>query len=150
MAEQKTEGETAAPEKVSKGKKGAAGAVKKKKKVKKNVSEGIVHIHASFNNTTITIADRQGNVISWGTSGAAGFKGSKKSTPFAAQIASEEAAGKAREHGLRSVEVVINGPGAGRETALKALGMAGLQVTTIRDITPVPHNGCRPAKKRRV
>jgi small subunit ribosomal protein S11 len=122
----------------------------KKKKTKKNVSEGIVHIKASFNNTIITITDTAGNALSWSTSGAKGFKGSKKSTPFAAQIAAEDAAIKAMDCGLRSVVVYVSGPGAGRETALKALGMAGLKVLRIQDITPIPHNGCRPPKKRRV
>ena len=123
---------------------------KKKKKVRKNVSEGMVFIRASFNNTLVTITDRQGNTISWSSAGARGFKGSKKSTPFAAQIAAEDAARKAADHGLRTVEVFVNGPGSGRETALKALGNAGIRVSRIQDATPIPHNGCRPSKKRRV
>lgn len=147
--EQKNEAAApAAEEKASKGKKPVA--AKKKKKVRKNVSEGIVRITASFNNTIITITDKKGDVISWSSSGMAGFKGSKRSTPFAAQIAAEDAATRARDHGLRSVEVFVNGPGSGRETALKALGQAGLQVLKIQDVTPIPHNGCRPPKKRRV
>ena len=128
----------------------AASTGKKKKKIKKNISDGIVHIKATFNNTIVTISDTKGDVISWCTSGASGFKGSKKSTPFAAQIAAEEAANKAKEHGLRRVEVYVNGPGAGRETALKAIGRAGISVSRIQDVTPIPHNGCRPPKKRRV
>ena len=148
--EQKTEvAESGTAEKAAKGKKAGA-VVKKKKKTKKNVSEGVVRINASFNNTIITITDKQGNVISWASAGKAGFKGSKSSTPFAAQIAAEDAARRARDHGLRAVEVSVNGPGAGRETALKALGMVGLQVQKSQDVTPIPHNGCRPPKKRRV
>ncbi|MBF0103721.1 MAG: 30S ribosomal protein S11 [Deltaproteobacteria bacterium] len=123
---------------------------KKKRKVKKNISSGIVHIRATFNNTIVTIADADGDTVAWCTAGAAGFKGSKRSTPFAAQIAAEDAARKAMEHGLRSVEVLVNGPGAGRETALKALGRAGLRVIRIQDVTPIPHNGCRPPKRRRI
>ncbi len=134
--------------KPEKGKKGAV--VKKKKKVRKNVSNGIVHIKATFNNTLVTISDTQGDVLAWCTSGTAGFKGSKRSTPFAAQIAAEDAARKAMEQGLRSVDVYVNGPGAGRETALKALGKVGLRIQRIQDVTPIPHNGCRPPKKRRV
>lgn len=125
-------------------------AAKKKKKSKRNVSEGVVHIRATFNNTLVTICDTQGNVISWSSSGARGFKGSKKSTPFAAQIAGEDAGRKAAELGMRTVRVSVIGPGSGRETALKALGIAGLRITHIQDMTPIPHNGCRPAKKRRV
>lgn len=139
-----------AAEKTEKKSKKAVGAVKKKKKVKKNISNGVVFIKATFNNTIVTIADANGDVISWGTSGASGFKGSKKSTPFAAQIAAESAAMKARDAGLRTVEVLVSGPGAGRETALKAIGRAGIHVSRIRDVTPIPHNGCRPPKKRRV
>ena len=123
---------------------------KAKRKTKKNILNGIVHIKATFNNTMITITDVSGNVISWSTAGARGFKGSRKSTPFAAQVAAGDAAAKAMEHGLKNVSVLISGPGAGRETALRALSAAGLKVTLIRDITPVPHNGCRPAKRRRV
>lgn len=128
-----------------------AEAGKRKKKVKKVVSsEGIVHIQSTFNNTIVTVADKQGNTVCWGSSGSRGFKGSKKSTPFAAQVAAEEAAQKAVEAGVRTVEVFVKGPGAGRETALRSLGSAGLRVTRIQDVTPIPHNGCRPPKKRRV
>jgi small subunit ribosomal protein S11 len=127
----------------------AAGAVKKKK-VKKNVPVGIAHVHATFNNTIVTITDPAGNVIASSSSGANGFKGSRKSTPFAAQIAGDTAARKAKEAGVRTVSVRIKGPGSGRESALRALHLAGLQVTLIRDITPVPHNGCRARKSRRV
>jgi small subunit ribosomal protein S11 len=122
----------------------------KKKKTKKNVPMGIVHIHASFNNTLITISDPMGNTISWSSAGARGFKGSRKSTPFAAQMASEDAARKAMDSGMRSVVVFVKGPGSGRESALRALSMVGLKVTAIKDVTPIPHNGCRPPKKRRV
>lgn len=122
----------------------------KKKKTKKNVANGIAHVFASFNNTVITIADTAGNVVSWSSSGTRGFKGSRKSTPFAAQLAAEDAARKAMEHGMRQVVVHIRGPGAGRETALRALQVTGLRVTLIRDVTPIPHNGCRPPKRRRV
>ena len=125
-------------------------ATKVRKKVKKNVAEGIAHIHASFNNTIITITDRQGNALSWATSGGAGFKGSRKSTPFAAQMAAEEATKAAMEHGLKQVEVYVKGPGAGREAAIRALQAAGLEVNSIKDVTPIPHNGCRPPKRRRV
>jgi small subunit ribosomal protein S11 len=121
-----------------------------RKKVKKNVAEGIAHVHASFNNTIITITDRQGNALSWATSGGAGFKGSRKSTPYAAQMAAEDAARKASEHGMRTIEVEVSGPGSGRESALRALQAAGFTVTSIRDVTPIPHNGCRPRKRRRV
>lgn len=151
MSTEKTEATatpTATTEKTASAGKGKV--VKKKKKVRKNVSEGFVYIQASFNNTLVTITDRQGNVISWSSAGARGFKGSKKSTPFAAQIAAEDAARKAAEHGLRMVEVFVKGPGSGRETALKALGNAGIRVSRIQDTTPIPHNGCRPPKKRRV
>jgi len=125
-------------------------AARARKKVKKNVSEGIAHVHASFNNTIITITDRQGNTLSWATSGNAGFKGSRKSTPFAAQLAAEDAAKKAMEHGVRNVTVYVKGPGSGRESALRALNAAGFKINLIRDVTPVPHNGCRPRKRRRV
>ncbi|MBI2891979.1 MAG: 30S ribosomal protein S11 [Deltaproteobacteria bacterium] len=133
--------------------KAAAAAPKKqkaKKKVKKNVALGVVHVQATFNNTIVTITDPQGNVISWASAGSRGFKGSRKSTPFAAQLAAEEAARKAQEHGMRTVSVFINGPGSGRESALRALQTAGFRVTSIRDVTPIPHNGCRPPKRRRV
>ena len=120
------------------------------KRVKKNISTGIAHIHATFNNTQITITDVNGNVVSWSTAGVRGFKGSRKSTPYAAQMAAEDAAKKAMEHGLQTVEVLVRGPGSGRESALRALQAAGLTVTAITDTTPIPHNGCRPPKRRRV
>ncbi len=120
------------------------------KKVKKNIQSGIVHIASSFNNTLITISDVSGNVISWSSAGSLGFRGSRKSTPFAAQSASEDAAKKAMEHGLQNVAVYVRGPGSGREAALRALSAVGLKVTLIRDVTAVPHNGCRPPKRRRV
>jgi small subunit ribosomal protein S11 len=121
-----------------------------KKKIKKNVAEGIAHVHASFNNTIITITDRQGNALSWATSGGAGFKGSRKSTPFAAQVAAEAAGKAAQEYGVKNVEVRIKGPGPGRESSVRALNSIGLKITAIQDVTPVPHNGCRPPKKRRI
>ncbi|MDR2710575.1 MAG: 30S ribosomal protein S11 [Burkholderiales bacterium] len=121
-----------------------------RKKVKKNISEGIVHVHASFNNTIITITDRQGNTLSWATSGGAGFKGSRKSTPFAAQVAAEAAGRSAQECGVKNLEVRIKGPGPGRESSVRALNALGLKVTSISDVTPIPHNGCRPPKRRRV
>ena len=121
-----------------------------KKPQKKNVSTGIVHIQSTFNNTIVTITDLTGEVISWASAGSRGFKGSRKSTPFAAQLAAEEAARRAMEHGMRSVAVFVKGPGAGRESALRALQSAGFRVTLIRDVTPIPHNGCRPPKRRRV
>ena len=121
-----------------------------RKKVKKQVAEGVVHIHASFNNTIITITDRQGNALSWATAGGSGFRGSRKSTPFAAQVASERAATAALEFGLKSVDVMVKGLGPGRESAVRALNAVGLKVTNITDVTPIPHNGCRPPKKRRV
>jgi small subunit ribosomal protein S11 len=121
-----------------------------KKKVKKNVQTGIAHIQSTFNNTVITITDVGGDTLSWASSGQQGFKGSRKSTPFAAQMAAEDAAKKAMEHGLRSIGVYVKGPGSGRESALRALQAAGLRVTMIRDVTPIPHNGCRPPKRRRV
>jgi small subunit ribosomal protein S11 len=123
---------------------------KTKKKVKKNISTGIVHLRATFNNTLITIADKAGATISWASAGAVNFKGSRKSTPFAAQLAAESAARKAMEHGLRSVEVHVKGPGSGREAAIRALQASGLEILMIRDVTPIPHNGCRAPKKRRV
>ena len=125
-------------------------ATKVRKKVKKNVAEGIAHIHASFNNTIITITDRQGNTLAWATSGGSGFRGSRKSTPFAAQVAAEKAGVAAQEHGVRNVEVRVAGPGPGRESAVRALNSCGLKITSIADVTPIPHNGCRPPKKRRV
>ncbi len=121
-----------------------------RKKVKKNISEGIVHVHASFNNTIITITDRQGNTLSWATSGGAGFKGSRKSTPFAAQVAAEAAGRAAQECGVKNLEVRIKGPGPGRESSVRALNALGLKITSISDVTPIPHNGCRPPKRRRV
>lgn len=121
-----------------------------KKKEKKNIGNGVVHIQSTFNNTIITITDPAGNVVSWSSSGVMGFKGSRKSTPFAAQLTAEDAAKKAMEHGMRNVEVFVKGPGAGRESALRALQSAGFNVTQIKDVTPIPHNGCRPPKRRRV
>jgi len=123
---------------------------KGKKRVKKNIANGVVHIASTFNNTMITITDPVGNVIAWSSAGARGFKGSRKSTPFAAQVAAGDAAAKAMEHGLKSVTVFVKGPGAGRESALRALAAAGLKISLIRDATPIPHNGCRPPKRRRV
>ncbi len=117
---------------------------------RKNISTGVVHVNASFNNTHVTITDDQGNTISWSTSGHMGFKGSRKSTPFASQMAAEDAAKKAMDHGMKTVDVLVRGPGTGRESALRALQAAGMVITTIRDITPIPHNGCRPRKRRRV
>ena len=121
-----------------------------KKKEKRVVHSGIVHIQATFNNTMITITDAQGNTISWSSAGTMGFKGSRKSTPFAAQMAAEDAVRKASEHGMRTLEVEVSGPGSGRESALRAIQAAGFNVTSIRDVTPIPHNGCRPRKRRRV
>lgn len=121
-----------------------------KKKIKKHVDTGIVHVQATFNNTLVTITDLQGNTVAWSSSGAQGFKGSRKSTPFAAQVAAENAAKKAMEHGMRTVQVYVSGPGAGRESVLRSLAAAGLQVTLMKDVTPIPHNGCRPPKRRRV
>lgn len=120
------------------------------KKVKKNIANGVVHIQSTFNNTIVSITDTAGNVIAWSSSGVQGFKGSRKSTPFASQLAAEDAAKKAMEHGMKTVEVYIKGPGAGRESALRALQAVGFNVLKIRDVTPVPHNGCRPPKRRRV
>lgn len=125
-------------------------AVRRKKGGRKNVSAGNVYIQASFNNTIVTIADQMGNVVAWSTAGAKGFRGSRKNTPFAAQVAAEDAARKAVEVGMRTVQVYVNGPGAGRESALRALQAAGLRVSFIKDTTPIPHNGCRPPKRRRV
>jgi small subunit ribosomal protein S11 len=121
-----------------------------RKKVKKNVSDGIAHVHASFNNTIITITDRQGNALSWASSGGAGFKGSRKSTPFAAQVAAETAGRTAQEQGIRNLDVRIKGPGPGRESSVRALNALGIKIMSIADVTPVPHNGCRPPKKRRI
>jgi len=122
----------------------------KKKKEKKNITSGVAHVNSTFNNTIITITDHQGNAVSWSSAGIQGFKGSRKSTPFAAQLAAEDAGKKAQEHGLKVLEVRVSGPGAGRESALRALQTIGFIVTTINDVTPMPHNGCRPPKRRRV
>ncbi|HEY3353298.1 MAG TPA: 30S ribosomal protein S11 [Polyangia bacterium] len=121
-----------------------------KKKVKKNVQSGVAHIQSTFNNTIVTITDVSGNVVAWSSAGVRGFKGSRKSTPFAAQLAAEDAAKKAMEHGMRAITVYVKGPGSGRESALRALQAAGFKITLIRDVTPIPHNGCRPPKRRRV
>lgn len=125
-------------------------AAKTAKKVKKNITVGTVHVNASFNNTHVTITDEQGNTISWSSAGLMGFKGSRKSTPYAAQMAAEDAGRKAQEHGMKDVYVEVKGPGSGRESALRALGIIGMNVRSIKDITPIPHNGCRPRKRRRV
>lgn len=125
-------------------------SIKARKKVKKNVADGIAHVHASFNNTIITITDRQGNALSWATSGGSGFRGSRKSTPFAAQVAAETAGKAAMECGIKNLEVEIKGPGPGRESSVRALNALGIKITAISDVTPVPHNGCRPPKKRRI
>ncbi|ART80683.1 MULTISPECIES: 30S ribosomal protein S11 [Oceanisphaera] len=121
-----------------------------RKRVKKQVSDGIAHVHASFNNTIVTITDRQGNALSWATAGGSGFRGSRKSTPFAAQVAAERAGEVAKEYGVKNLEVMVNGPGPGRESSIRALNAAGFRITNITDVTPIPHNGCRPPKKRRV
>jgi len=123
---------------------------KKSKKEKKNVVHGIAHVHASFNNTLITITDLEGNVVTWASAGSLGFKGSRKGTPFAAQQAASNAAVAARDHGLRSIDIRVKGPGSGRESAIRALQAAGVEIRSIRDVTPIPHNGCRPPKRRRV
>jgi small subunit ribosomal protein S11 len=128
----------------------SSASVKGKRKVRKNVQTGMAHIHATFNNTIITITDASGNALSWASAGQKGFKGSKKSTPYAASVAAEEAARKAQEHGLKSVSVFLKGPGTGRESALRALQSVGFKITSICDVTPLPHNGCRPPKRRRV
>jgi small subunit ribosomal protein S11 len=125
-------------------------ATRTRKKVKKNIAEGVAHIHASFNNTIVTITDRQGNALSWASTGSSGFKGSRKSTPFAAQIAAEQAGRAAQECGVKNLEVRIKGPGPGRESAVRALNAVGFKIISISDVTPVPHNGCRPPKRRRV
>ena len=125
-------------------------AARMRKKVKRNIAEGVAHVHASFNNTIITISDRQGNALTWATSGGAGFKGSRKSTPFAAQVAAEAAGKVAMEYGIKSLEVKIKGPGPGHESAVRALNSLGIRITQIQDITPIPHNGCRPPKRRRI
>lgn len=121
-----------------------------RRRERKNISSGVAHVNSTFNNTVITITDAQGNAISWSSAGALGFKGSRKSTPYAAQVAAEDAAKKAAEHGMRTLEVEVRGPGSGRESALRALQAAGFLITSIRDVTPIPHNGCRPRKRRRV
>ena len=127
-----------------------AAATRTRKKVKKDVSDGIAHSHASFNNTIITITDRQGNALAWTTAGGSGFRGSRKSTPFAAQVAAERVGQIVKEYGMKNLEVEVKGPGPGRESAVRALNNAGFQITNITDVTPIPHNGCRPPKKRRV
>ncbi len=127
-----------------------AAATRVKRRERKNISTGVVHVNASFNNTMVTVSDEQGNTISWSSSGGMGFKGSRKSTPYAAQLAAEDAAKKAMDHGMQTVSVLVRGPGTGRESALRALQSAGLTVTVIHDVTPIPHNGCRPRKRRRV
>ncbi len=128
----------------------AQGRAKVRRREKKNITSGVAHVNASFNNTMITITDAQGNTIAWSSSGTMGFKGSRKSTPFAAQMAAEDAGKKAAEHGVKILEVEVCGPGSGRESALRALQSIGMQITSIRDVTPIPHNGCRPRKRRRV
>lgn len=139
--EKKAEGETAEK---------PAERAARKKKGKKNISEGVAHIHSTFNNTIVTITDYQGNVVAWSSAGAMGFKGSRKGTPFAGQQAAESAAKKAMDHGMRSVQVFVRGPGPGRESALRSLQAAGFHISLIKDVTPIPHNGCRPPKRRRV
>ena len=146
MAEENKEPAAAAPPAAE----GAEPAKRVKRKTKKSILNGLVHIQSTFNNTIITITDVSGNVISWSSAGARGFRGSRKSTPFAAQVAAGDAAAKAMEHGLKNVTVMVKGPGAGRESALRALAAAGLKISLIRDVTPIPHNGCRQAKRRRV
>ncbi|WP_114376469.1 30S ribosomal protein S11 [Elioraea thermophila] len=127
-----------------------ATAARPRKKERKNITSGVAHVNASFNNTMVTITDAQGNTIAWSSAGMMGFKGSRKSTPYAAQVAAEDAGRKAREHGMEVLEVEVSGPGSGRESALRALQAVGFQITAIRDVTPIPHNGCRPRKRRRV
>jgi len=127
-----------------------APAARVRRRERKNITSGVAHVNASFNNTMITITDAQGNVIAWSSSGSRGFKGSRKSTPYAAQMAAEDAGRKAQEHGMRTLEIEVKGPGAGRESALRALQATGFAITAIRDVTPIPHNGCRPPKRRRV
>ena len=127
-----------------------AASTRVRRRERKNITSGVAHVNASFNNTKITITDAQGNTISWSSSGAQGFKGSRKSTPYAAQIAAEDAGRKAQEHGMKTLEIRVKGPGSGRESALRALQAVGFSITSIRDVTPIPHNGCRPRKRRRV
>ncbi len=152
MAEQKPAAPAAATPAAAPG--AAAGAAaapaKRPKKARRQVTDAVAHVHASFNNTIVTITDRQGNTLSWATSGGCGFRGSRKSTPFAAQVAAEKAGVAAQEYGVKSVEVKVMGPGPGRESAVRALNACGLKITNIADVTPIPHNGCRPPKKRRV
>jgi small subunit ribosomal protein S11 len=145
MAKQK-EASAAAPEKPA----ATEAAPARRKKVKRMVAEGVVHIHSTFNNTLVTITDQVGNVLAWSSAGAVGFKGSRKGTPFASQLAAESAAKKAADFGMRTVQVFVKGPGGGREPALRSLQAAGFSITLIRDVTPIPHNGCRPPKRRRV
>ena len=140
----------AAPAAAADNKSATAPAGRVKRRERKNISSGVAHVNASFNNTMITITDDQGNTIAWASAGALGFKGSRKSTPYAAQVAADAAAKKASEHGVKILEVEVKGPGAGRESALRALQAAGFTITSIRDVTPIPHNGCRPPKRRRV
>ncbi|MGI4816506.1 MAG: 30S ribosomal protein S11 [Janthinobacterium lividum] len=121
-----------------------------KKRIKKQVLDGIAHIHASFNNTIVTITDRQGNTLGWATSGGSGFRGSRKSTPFAAQVAAEKCADRVKDYGIKNLEIMVKGPGPGRESTIRALNASGFRITNIKDVTPIPHNGCRPSKKRRV
>jgi small subunit ribosomal protein S11 len=129
---------------------GKEAATRVRRRERKNIASGVAHVNSSFNNTTITITDAQGNTIAWSSAGTMGFKGSRKSTPYAAQIAAETAARKAQDHGMRTLEIEVSGPGSGRESALRALQASGFTITTIRDVTPIPHNGCRPPKRRRV
>ena len=129
---------------------GKPAAARPRRRERKNITSGVAHVNASFNNTMITITDAQGNTIAWSSSGSAGFKGSRKSTPYAAQMAADAAARKAAEHGVKTLEVEVKGPGSGRESALRALQAAGFTITSIKDVTPIPHNGCRPPKRRRV
>ncbi len=131
-------------------KKGRAAKGTRKRRVRKNIAEGVAHIHSTFNNTIISISDPQGNVVAWSSAGAIGFKGSRKGTPFAAQQAADNAARKAMDHGMHTIQVYVRGPGSGRESALRSLQLAGLRVSVIKDVTPIPHNGCRPPKRRRV
>ena len=128
----------------------AKGTTRTRKRVKKNVVDGVAHVHASFNNTIVTITDLQGNTLAWASSGGSGFRGSRKSTPFAAQVAAEKAGEKVKEFGMKNMEVLVKGPGPGRESAVRALNAAGFKINSIIDVTPIPHNGCRPPKKRRV
>ena len=144
------EGRSSRPAPAASGSEELRAPVPVRKRERKNIASGVAHVNASFNNTMITITDAQGNTIAWSSAGTKGFKGSRKSTPFAAQVAAEDAAQKAMEHGMRTLEVEVAGPGSGRESALRALQAAGFTITSIRDVTPIPHNGCRPRKRRRV